>query len=146
MNGIFGWGGRIRTYECSSQSAVSYRLTTPQYLVLKILPRGRVLCVGIISTAAGGTRNNSPYSRLRRLQSLTWLCNYFDEPTVLILLVKLKLKCPPLGEHFNFGWGGRIRTYECSSQSAVSYHLTTPQFFNFINKHLRKLPAAISRG
>ena len=28
---VFGWGGRIRTYECSSQSAVSYRLTTPQY-------------------------------------------------------------------------------------------------------------------
>ena len=28
---FFGWGGRIRTYECSSQSAVSYRLTTPQY-------------------------------------------------------------------------------------------------------------------
>lgn len=28
-----GWGGRIRTYECSSQSAVSYRLTTPQYSV-----------------------------------------------------------------------------------------------------------------
>ena len=27
----YGWGGRIRTYECSSQSAVSYRLTTPQY-------------------------------------------------------------------------------------------------------------------
>ena len=25
-----GWGGRIRTSECSSQSAVSYRLTTPQ--------------------------------------------------------------------------------------------------------------------
>lgn len=30
-----GWGGRIRTYECSSQSAVSYRLTTPQYEILK---------------------------------------------------------------------------------------------------------------
>ena len=28
----FGRGGRIRTYECSSQSAVSYRLTTPPYL------------------------------------------------------------------------------------------------------------------
>ena len=30
---IYGWGGRIWTYECSSQSAVSYRLTTPQYLL-----------------------------------------------------------------------------------------------------------------
>ena len=33
MNTQHGWGGRIRTYECSSQSAVSYRLTTPQYLI-----------------------------------------------------------------------------------------------------------------
>ena len=30
---IYGWGGRIWTYECSSQSAVSYRLTPPQYLL-----------------------------------------------------------------------------------------------------------------
>ena len=29
---VVGWGGRIRTYAYSSQSAVSYRLTTPQYL------------------------------------------------------------------------------------------------------------------
>ena len=27
--GFFGRGGRIRTYECNSQSVVSYRLTTP---------------------------------------------------------------------------------------------------------------------
>ena len=33
-----GWGGRIRTYECSSQSAVSYRLTTPQFIKLKRKP------------------------------------------------------------------------------------------------------------
>ena len=26
---FFGRGGRIRTYECNSQSVVSYRLTTP---------------------------------------------------------------------------------------------------------------------
>ncbi len=32
---------------------------------------------------------------------------------------------------FFFGWGGRIRTYACSSQSAVSYRLTTPQYFLF---------------
>ena len=31
--GFFGWGGRIRTYECSSQSAVSYRLTTPLWIL-----------------------------------------------------------------------------------------------------------------
>ena len=30
VNGfLFGRGGRIRTYECNSQSVVSYRLTTP---------------------------------------------------------------------------------------------------------------------
>ena len=29
----FGWDDRTRTYECSSQSAVSYRLTTPQYKI-----------------------------------------------------------------------------------------------------------------
>ena len=29
--GFFGRGGRIRTYECNSQSVVSYRLTTPLY-------------------------------------------------------------------------------------------------------------------
>ena len=30
MNTRYGWGGEIRTHECNSQSAVSYRLTTPQ--------------------------------------------------------------------------------------------------------------------
>ena len=31
MSGSSDWGSRIRTCECSSQSAVSYRLTIPQY-------------------------------------------------------------------------------------------------------------------
>lgn len=31
----------------------------------------------------------------------------------------------------NYGWAGRIRTCECSSQSAVSYRLTTAQFEKF---------------
>ena len=26
-----------------------------------------------------------------------------------------------------FGWGGRVRTYECRSQSPMPYHLATPQ-------------------
>ena len=29
---FLNWGSRIRTCECSSQSAVSYRLTIPQYV------------------------------------------------------------------------------------------------------------------
>ena len=29
--GMFGWDGRIRTYECQSQSLVPYRLATSQY-------------------------------------------------------------------------------------------------------------------
>ena len=37
---LTGWGGRIRTYECSSQSAVSYRLTTPQYELVFNLDKG----------------------------------------------------------------------------------------------------------
>ena len=32
---VFGWGSRIRTYECQSQSLVPYRLAIPQYAVLK---------------------------------------------------------------------------------------------------------------
>jgi hypothetical protein len=28
--GLFGWGGRIRTYECQLQRLVTYRLSTPQ--------------------------------------------------------------------------------------------------------------------
>ena len=32
----FGWGGRIRTSESRFQRPVSYRLTTPQSLILKI--------------------------------------------------------------------------------------------------------------
>lgn len=35
------------------------------------------------------------------------------------------------------GWGGRIRTYECSSQSAVSYRLTTPQCIRFSKRKRR---------
>ena len=31
---MFGWGGWIRTNECSSQSAVPSRLATPQYLIM----------------------------------------------------------------------------------------------------------------
>ncbi len=27
---FFGWGGRIRTYECGNQNPVPYRLATPQ--------------------------------------------------------------------------------------------------------------------
>ena len=35
-SGFFnGWGGGIRTHAYSSQSAVSYRLTTPQYRNMK---------------------------------------------------------------------------------------------------------------
>ncbi len=33
---FFGRDGRIRTYECNSQSVVSYRLTTSLYLILDI--------------------------------------------------------------------------------------------------------------
>ncbi len=29
--GFFGWGSRIRTYECQSQSLVPYRLAISQY-------------------------------------------------------------------------------------------------------------------
>ena len=36
MNTQYGWGGGIRTHECSSQSAVSYRLTTPHCFIKKI--------------------------------------------------------------------------------------------------------------
>ena len=36
--GIFGWGGEIRTHACSSQSAVSYRLTAPQYSFIDKTP------------------------------------------------------------------------------------------------------------
>ena len=32
-----GWGSRIWTYECESQSLVPYRLATPQYIMLNIL-------------------------------------------------------------------------------------------------------------
>ena len=39
-----GWGGEIRTHECSSQSAVSYRLTTPQYYNSVILTQVRLFC------------------------------------------------------------------------------------------------------
>src|SRR5438552_18621729 len=30
---IYGWGGRIRTYECRIQRPVPYHLATPQYQV-----------------------------------------------------------------------------------------------------------------
>ena len=36
------WGSRIRTCECSSQSAVSYRLTIPQYGDIIAYPPGFV--------------------------------------------------------------------------------------------------------
>ena len=29
LNKLFGWGGRIRTYECGNQNPVPYRLATP---------------------------------------------------------------------------------------------------------------------
>ena len=29
----FGWGGRIRTYECRLQKPVPYRLATPQIMI-----------------------------------------------------------------------------------------------------------------
>ena len=31
---------------------------------------------------------------------------------------------------FSVGWGGRIRTDECQSQSLVPYRLATPQFMD----------------
>ena len=37
-----------------------------------------------------------------------------------------------------FGWGGGIRTHAYSSQSAVSYRLTTPQYFYLININLQE--------
>ena len=89
---------------------------------------GRVLCARIILTATGGLQNNLRCSRLRSLRSLMRLHSCFDEPTVLILQQNENKKNPSLRtSSFCFGWGGRIRTYECSSQSAVSYRLTTPQ-------------------
>ena len=33
-----GWGGRIRTDECGSQSPVPYRLATPQYFICHLSP------------------------------------------------------------------------------------------------------------
>ena len=48
MNTRYGWGGRIRTCECSSQSAVSYRLTTPQNILqMPQLNRGICLKCGV---------------------------------------------------------------------------------------------------
>ena len=33
MNHIFGWGGRVRTLECGSQSPMPYHLATPQCFI-----------------------------------------------------------------------------------------------------------------
>ena len=58
MQSLFhGWGGRIRTYECSSQSAVSYRLTTPQscYATPKIQKKIMGWVVGVEPMASRAT-------------------------------------------------------------------------------------------
>ncbi len=36
--GLFGWGGRIRTYECQIQNLVTYRLSTPQSALKSAIP------------------------------------------------------------------------------------------------------------
>ena len=78
-----GWGGRIRTYECSSQSAVSYRLTTPQYLIFSNESCHRwqgTLRYGFFRTPRVLPKK-SHCSRLRGSQNLTRFCAHFDEPT-----------------------------------------------------------------
>ena len=58
--GIDGWGGRIRTYACSSQSAVSYRLTTPQCELVFNSDKGfgRVFAKALFCGVEDGTRTH----------------------------------------------------------------------------------------
>ncbi len=58
--GIFDWGGRIRTYACSSQSAVSYRLTTPQCELVFNSDKGfgRVFAKALFCGVEDGTRTH----------------------------------------------------------------------------------------
>src|SRR5882762_4327335 len=39
-----------------------------------------------------------------------------------------------------FGWGGRIRTYECRIQRPVPYHLATPQYQVSISERDNRIP------
>ena len=34
-----------------------------------------------------------------------------------------------------YGWGARIRTWECRNQNPVPYHLATPQTWDFLSKN-----------
>ena len=43
MTACFGWGGRIRTAACQSQSLVPYRLATPQYYLIVF-----ILCIRLM--------------------------------------------------------------------------------------------------
>ena len=68
---FFGWGGGIRTHECSSQSAVSYRLTTPQCELVFNLDKGfgRVFAKAFFMW--GGRWDSNPRSPVPQTGALT---------------------------------------------------------------------------
>ena len=98
-----------------------------QIFVLKTLSgelRGTLLFLN------GGDRRTRTFDPLVNSQ-LLYLLSY--APTNRLRLANRTSILPPTFA-LGGGRGGRIRTYECSSQSAVSYRLTTAQNINGVDK------------
>ena len=102
---------------------------------------GRMRCARHFADRSERLPTKLTCSRLRSSAMLSRISDCFDEKSPPRKTLN-KLKSTPRRVCFLIGWGGRIRTYECSSQSAVSYRLTTPQNIklNYTNEASAKLP------
>ena len=116
--------------ESKNTKAVSFRLREAQHH----LRRSRNI-IGRKPTSFEAMPQHRSFVPRKAAMKLPLRANDVACATQMMLCLRHKWKIREQSSRI-FGWGGEIRTHECSSQSAVSYRLTTPQSKELLKKRL----------